>query len=168
MKKLLIISLMFFLLLPVTDAQLWKARRYEAVFGVGTTQFFGDIGGFSNDENILGIKDFTFLQTRFNLNTGMRYRISEDFAVRLSLVFGMFHSTDARGSNENRGFESGTMFFEPALLGEYYFIKNKAENSFVFLKGNTSLLKSAFQAMDFYAFAGAGGLAFHVNPNDKL
>jgi len=75
------------------------------------------------------------------------------------MVFGIFHSTDARGSNINRGFESSTLFIEPSLIGEYYFIKNKSENSFVFLKGSNKLLTSIFESLDLYAFAGFGGLA---------
>ena len=166
MKKLLIIIMAFYLLSPVTYAQLWKLRRYEISGGIGTTQFFGDIGGYSVDKNVLGLRDFTFKQTRFDLNTNVRYRITEDVSVRVNLMSGLFHSTDARGSNVNRGFESTTLFFEPSLIGEYYFIKNKEENSFVFLKDNETIVRSIFKSLDFYAFAGFGGLAYKVKPND--
>ena len=168
MKKLLIIIMAFYLLSPVTYAQLWKLRRYEISGGIGTTQFFGDIGGYSVDKNVLGLRDFTFKQTRFDLNTNVRYRITEDVSVRVNLMSGLFHSTDARGSNVNRGFESTTLFFEPSLIGEYYFIKNKEENSFVFLKDNGTIVRSIFKSLDFYAFAGFGGLAYKVKPNDIL
>ena len=89
MKKLLIILAAFTLLMPVTKAQLWRLRRYEVSGGIGTTQFFGDIGGFSNDKNILGIKDFSFRQTRFNINGSLRYRILENVSVRVNLVAGL-------------------------------------------------------------------------------
>ena len=65
------------------------------------------------------------------LNTGL----TQSFNVRLSLTSGAFHATDVRGSNENRDFEATTFIIEPALIGEYYFIKNKAENSYLFTKG---------------------------------
>jgi hypothetical protein len=168
MKKLLIILAAFTLLMPVTKAQLWRLRRYEVSGGIGTTQFFGDIGGFSNDKNILGIKDFSFRQTRFNINGNLRYRILENVSVRVNLVAGLFHSTDARGENVNRGFQSNTIFCEPSLLGEYYFIKNREENSFIFLERNETLLKSVFASLDFYVFTGIGGLVYHVKPNDIL
>jgi hypothetical protein len=168
MKKLLIILTALCFISLATNAQLWKLRRYEVSAGIGTTQFFGDIGGYSNDKNILGLKDFTFKQTRFNINSGIRYRITEDISIRANLVFGLFHSTDARGSNIERGFESSTMFLEPSLIGEYYFIKNKEENSFVFLKDKEELMKSFFASLDFYAFAGFGGLAYKVSPNNVL
>ena len=168
MKKLLISILLFSFLTTMADAQLWKVKRLEISGGIGTTQFFGDIGGYSVDKNVLGIKDFTFRHTRFNINTGLRYRFTEDISLRLSLTGGLFHSTDSRGSNISRGFESSTMFFEPSLIAEYYFIKNKEENSFVFLAKRETLLNSVFESLDFYAFAGMGGLVYHVKPNDVL
>jgi hypothetical protein len=168
MKKLLIIITALSFLSPVTKAQLWKLQRFEVSAGVGTTQFFGDIGGYSNDKNILGLRDFTFKQTRFNINACARYRITEDVSVRVNLVCGLFHSTDVRGSNVDRGFESSTIFFEPTLIGEYCFIKNKEENSFVFLKRKETVIKSLFKSLDFYAFTGFGGLSYKVTPNDVL
>jgi len=168
MKKLLIVIAAICFLSPVTFAQLWKFRRLEFTAGIGTTQFFGDIGGYPNEKNITGLRDFTFRNTRFNINTNIRYRITEDLSARVNLMSGLFHSTDARGSNTARGFESSTFFVEPSLIGEYYFIKNKEENSFIFLNKNKSTIKSFFGSLDFYAFAGFGGLAYHVKPNDVL
>jgi hypothetical protein len=168
MKRVLILISALYLLSSAANAQLWKLRRYEISGGIGTTQFFGDIGGYPNSKNILGLKDFTFRHTRINANASLRYRIGETVSARLGLMYGIFHSTDARGSNIKRGFEEKTTFFEPTLTGEFYFIKNKGENSFVFLKGNNSILKSLFQSLDFYFFAGVGGLIYNVEPNARL
>jgi hypothetical protein len=167
MKKLLIflISLIF---TSSASAQLWQLRRIEVSGGIGTTQFFGDIGGYPNTKNILGIRDFTFKQTRFNINGSLRYRITEDIAIRGNLVVGLFRSTDSRGSNIRRGFESKTIFAEPSLIAEYYFIKNKGENSYIFLQGKNTVLYSIFQSLDFYVFTGIGGLAYKVTPNSVL
>lgn len=163
---MIIVALSF--LSTAANAQLWKLRRYEATAGLGTTQFYGDIGGFSRGENLLGIKDFTFHNTRINMSASFRYRFLDDVSARLDLRFGLFHSTDVRGSNENRGFESSTFFFEPALIGEYYFIKNTGENSFLMMKGKGRGFQSFFSMLDVYAFAGFGGLSYKVKPNDKL
>jgi hypothetical protein len=167
MKNLLFILTLVFLS-PAADAQLWKLRRIEVSGGIGTTQFFGDIGGYSNTKNILGLKDFTFLHTRFNVNANVRYRITSDMSVRVNFAGGLFHSTDEKGSNIRRGFKENTLFFEPSVIGEYYFIKNKAENNFTFLKGKNTLFKSVIKSLDFYAFAGAGGLLYNVKPNAVL
>ncbi|MCX6334870.1 MAG: hypothetical protein NT092_11305 [Bacteroidia bacterium] len=168
MRKFLILIIAIFFLSSVANAQLWKLRRYEIAAGIGTTQFFGDIGGFSRNENILGLKDITFHHTRMNLSAAMRYRILDDVSVRLNLALGYFHSTDARGSNQTRGFESNTIFFEPALIGEYYFIKNTGENSYTIMRGKTGASKSFLSMLDFYGFAGIGGLSYNVSPNELL
>jgi len=168
MRKVLIIIILFSSLASAANAQLWKLRRYEATAGLGSTQFYGDIGGFSKGENLIGIKDFTFHHTRLNMTTSLKYRILDDVSVRLNFAFGYFHSTDVRGSNESRNFESKTMFFEPALLGEYYFIKNKGENSFLLMKGERNPLQSILSLFDLYAFTGFGGLSYKVKPNDIL
>jgi hypothetical protein len=143
-------------------------RRYEAVAGIGPTFFMGDIGGFSKNENILGIRDLSFLQTRFNLNFNFKYRISQNINARLSLTYGFLHATDTRGSNEGREFEASVSIFEPALIGEYYFVKNRAENSYLFSKGRSTGFGGLLRSLDFYAFTGIGGLSYSIRGNDKL
>jgi len=148
--------------------QLWKTKRYEAVAGIGTTSFFGDIGGFSQTENILGIRDFSFLQTRFNVSASIRYRVTQDFSARLSLYTGLFHATDKRGSNEEREMAANTTFFEPDLIAEYCFIKSQMENSYLFTKGRRTRFRSILSSLDLYAFGGIGGLAYSVKGNEEL
>jgi hypothetical protein len=168
MKRFLVVIIFLCTLVQLSEAQLWKQKRYEFMAGIGTTQFFGDIGGFSNKINILGLKDISSLQTRFNLNTGMKYKVSRDFNVRLGLTFGMLHATDSRGSNEARGMDARTTIFEPALIAEYYFIKSKLENSYLFTSGQKKSVKDYFSAMELYVFTGIGGLSYNVKGNDKL
>lgn len=172
MKRSALIFFLFCLIYTITEGQsqgqLWKMRRYEASAGFGPTQFFGDIGGFSKTKNILGLRDLSFLQTRFDLNVNFKYRITQDINMRLSGTFGFLHASDTRGSNESRGYETAISIFEPALIGEYYFIKNKAENSYLFGKGRKSGIGGLLKSLDFYVFTGIGGLAYSGNPNDKL
>jgi hypothetical protein len=168
MKRSILILLIVSLFLPVSNAQLWMMRRWEITGGIGPTFFFGDIGGFSRSKNILGLRDMSFMQTRFNLNVNMRYRIVRDVNVRLSLSYGMFHASDIRGSNESRDFEASTSFIEPAVIGEYYFIKNYAENSYLFMKQKQGFMRDLFRSLDFYIYAGLGGNAYSVNGNTML
>jgi len=168
MKRSILIILLFWLLVPFSEAQLWKMKRYEAVAGFGPTLFFGDIGGFSKAKNILGIRDVSFLQTRFDLNFNLKYRIAYNFNARLSLSYGFLHATDERGSNEARGFEASISIFEPALIGEYYFIKNQAENSYLFTKGRSNGVGGLFSSLDFYFFTGIGGLNYSIKGNEQL
>ncbi|MCU0471960.1 MAG: hypothetical protein MUC93_01170 [Bacteroidales bacterium] len=168
MKRSVLIIMILYLTIPFANGQLWRMRRWEAVGGVGPTFFFGDIGGFSRTKNILGLRDMTYLQTRFGINGNLKYRLSREVNLRLSLTYSLLHATDDRGSNEGRSFEATTSAFEPALLGEYYFIKNQAENSYLFTRRRMNFLSQLLKSLDFYAFTGIGGLAYSVKGNDAL
>jgi hypothetical protein len=143
-------------------------KRYEAVLGFGPSFFFGDIGGYSKTKNILGLRDITLLQTRFDFNASLRYRIAQPFNVRLSFTTGLLNATDIRGSNENRSYGASITFIEPAVLAEYFFIKNKAENSYLFSKGKNTGFIGFLKSLDFYALAGIGGIGYSIKPNAAL
>jgi len=168
MKRSVLTILLFCFIVSFAEGQIWKLKRYEAVLGFGPSFFFGDVGGYSIGKNILGLKDITILQTRFNVNGNLKYRLSQQFDVRLSFTTGLLHATDIRGSNEGRGFEAGIQIFEPALIGEYYFIKNKAENSYLFTKGKNTGFIGFIKSLDFYAFTGIGGVIYTIKPNAAL
>lgn len=171
MKRLILSIMTLLLLSPWSAGQLWKMKRYEATAALGTSQFYGDIGGYSLGDNILGIKDFSFRQTRFNVSGTFRYFILDEVAARLSLSYVMIRANDMRGSNEDRGLKATSSVFEPALLGEYYFIRNRERNSFLFQthRGvSRNRLKDFFSSIDLYAFTGVGGAGYKVYGNDEL
>lgn len=172
MNRSVLIIFFFCLLFTITEkkarGQLWKMRRWEAVAGLGPSFFFGDVGGYSRTENILGFKDIIVNQIRFNVNFNVKYRISRDVNVRLSLTYAYFHASDEKGSNEGRELEASMNGFEPALMGEYYFVKNKAESSYLFSKGRGTGFGSMLRSLDFYAFTGIGAINYKVNGNDYL
>lgn len=166
MKRSLLLALIICLSAQMADAQLWKLKRWEAEFGLGPSFSFPDIGGYTSGKNFLGFKDISYHQTRFNVSGSLKYRISRTANTRLSLGYIMLHSTDDRGSNEGREFESTTNIFEPSMMFEYYFVKNKYESSYLFLKGKS--LWALLSSLDFYAFAGFGGAVYNVKGNDAL
>ncbi|MDP4222498.1 MAG: hypothetical protein Q8868_04220 [Bacteroidota bacterium] len=166
MKRLLFIFLIISFTVQLSDAQLWKLRRWEANFGVGPSFSFPDIGGYTIGKNFLGFRDLSYRQTAFNINGSLKSRLSRTLNARLSLTYAMLHSTDVRGSNEGREYKAITSLFEPSILMEYYFIKNKYESSYLFLRGKS--LWTLFSSLDFYAFAGIGGAGFNVKGNDAL
>ncbi len=166
MKKYLIILVIMCFTVQICDAQLWKLRRWEIEFAGGPSFSFPDIGGYTIGKNLLGLKDLSYRQTAFDISGTIRYRLSRTANIRFNLTYAMLHSTDVRGSNEGRNFESMTSLFEPAFLGEYYFVKNKYESSYLFLKGRD--LWTLLSSLDFYAFTGIGGLAYSVKGNENL
>jgi hypothetical protein len=166
MKRSFIVVIILFFTVQLSDAQLWKLRRWEAQLGIGPSFSFPDIGGFSVGDNFLGFRDLSYRQTRFDINGNLRYRLGRSTNMRLSLTYAMLHATDVRGSNEGREYEATTNLFEPAVMVEYYFIKNKYESSYLFLKGKS--LWALLSSLDFYAFTGIGGASFSVKGNDAL
>ena len=168
MKRSVLTILLFCLIYSFADSQIWKMKRYEAVAGIGPSFFFGDVGGYSKNDNFFGLRDITFLQTRFDFNANLKYRLSQTFNLRLSLSTGLLRATDVRGSNENRNFEASMTFIEPAFIGEYYFIKNKAENSYLFSSGKNTGLMGFIKSLDFYLFTGIGGCGYSVSGNSAL
>jgi hypothetical protein len=91
----------------------------------------------------------------------------EDLNIRLSLSAAGLKATDRRGSNETRKMESGIFIIEPAVIGEFYFIKNKNENSYLFSKGQAAF-RRLINSLDVYAFTGFGGASYSVIGNDRL
>ena len=167
-KRFFLFLLPLCLATQVAEAQeLWKLRRYEVAAGLGATSFFGDVGGFSNGENALGFRDISILQTRTNIDFSAKYRILYDINARFSFSGGLLKATDERGSNEGREFEAATTFYAPTLLGEYYLIKNRLENSYGFLR-NGIKHTNFFGALDIYVFSGIGGMFYSVKGNEKL
>jgi hypothetical protein len=169
MKRSILVILIFCLAVPFLHSQqIWKMRRWEAMAGAGPSFFFGDIGGYSQSKNILGFKDMNYRQTRFDINGSVKYRLRREVNLRVSLTYAMFHAADERGSNEGRAMESTTSLFEPAVLCEYYFIKNRSENSWAFQRRKEAFIWHLLKSLDFYAFAGIGGGAYWVKGNDEL
>jgi hypothetical protein len=160
MKRSLLVVILLCFAVQLSNAQLWKLRRWEAQFGIGPSFAFPDIGGYTQGDNILGFKDLSYRQTRFDINGSLRYRLGRTANLKLSMTYAMLHATDDRGSNEGRELEANTSLFEPALMFEYYFIKNKYESSYLFLKGKG--LWALLSSLDFYAFGGIGADDFSV------
>jgi hypothetical protein len=179
MKRAFIIIPLFLLISIAAEAQLrnpnktraransvdrmWRYRRWEIMLGAGTATLYGDIGGYSKGENALGFKDFSFLNLRFSANGGMRYWLNPHFATRVNLGIAGLHTSDSRGSNEGRSFESSTFLFEPSLLGEFDILKANYESMSVFRRANKNLLSSLLNTINIYGYAGVGGSFFSVN-----
>jgi len=168
MKRSILFILIILLATPLSHSQLWKMRRWEASAGAGPSFFFGDIGGYSIGKNILGFKDMNYRQTRFDINGSLKYRFTRYLNGRVSMSYAMFHATDVRGANEGREMESTTSLFEPAFIGEYYFIKNYSETSWRFIRRKESFIWNLLKSLDFYAFAGIGGAVYFVSGNEEL
>jgi len=168
MKRLIIFIAVIIFITPQVNSQFWKLKRYEVIGFLGPSQFFGDVGGYSLGSNAVGLKDISIRQTRFSTGAFLRYTIREDMKVKGGISYIMLHANDVRGSNENRGFEMVTSVVEPSVLYEYYFLKNRAQNSYLFMRGRSNNLSFFWDQIDVYGTAGLGAGFYFVKPNDIL
>ncbi|MGB0916853.1 MAG: hypothetical protein ACPGU4_04625 [Flavobacteriales bacterium] len=94
----------------MAEAQRWKRQRYEWVAGAGATQFLGDVGG----RNQIGSDwffDLDAASTRYMVNLGFRYKISQYVSAKTGFTFGEIAGDDrftkeAFRNNRNLHFRS--------------------------------------------------------------
>jgi hypothetical protein len=162
-----IILLIVFSLPQEGNAQRWKMKRYEATFGVGFLNYFGDIGGAATSDNWFGIKDLSIKHTRPSLYLGARYKIRENMGLKLNLMYGFIAGDDEGSKNNDRGFKFTSGLFEPSIQYEYSLIseEKRYKSSALF---NKSGMVNNYSQINLYLYAGIGGVFFNPKPNDAL
>ncbi len=114
--------LLLIILLPLaTEAQRWKRMRYEIVAAVGTTNFLGELGG-ANQIGTNYYKDLEMAATRYVLNLGMRYKLSQSTALKVGFSYGRLHGDDKWTQEPYRN-NRNLMFKSPVveLAAQYEF-----------------------------------------------
>lgn len=159
MKRYLLFSLLSVFFVCSSQGQRWKLMRYEAIVGLGTTNIFGDIGGTPDDGNLFGLKDFKLNETRPSAFLGIRYKLFQDQAIRLNIIYGMGAGDDAESRNPDRGYSYSTMIIEPSLQYEYYFIPEERKFRSAALFNRRGMINN-YSRLAAYAFAGVGGVMF--------
>jgi len=169
--KLLFINLFVLSSLTIYSQQ-WKLYRYDVSGGLGTANYFGNIGGSTTEKNYLGLADFKFLETRPSLNLGIGYKLKKEMKVKLNLNYGYFVGTDVgtfRESEVGHNYSFHTSLFELSGQYEYYFLtedRRRRSSAMVRRRGQIN----NFMQFAAYGFAGAGGIYFipDVKQNDNL
>ncbi len=93
-----IIVLLFILTGIQSHGQGWKFVRHEVHFGVGVSNFLGDLGG-ARGIGTHGIKDLKLRMTRPTITAGYKCMLSPYFSVKGSLLWGLLHGDDAVTKN---------------------------------------------------------------------
>ncbi len=126
----LIIVLGFFFLPQISSAQINAASYYRSIEvfgGMGTTHYFGEVGGPSNDYSgfIAALDNLGFdpLQTRLGWSIGSRYEFRKDMALTLSVNPLWLGGSDKYSQRENRGYAFDAIVVESSLNYEYYFAR---------------------------------------------
>ena len=163
-RKWTFILLILLMEIPsVLHAQRWKLRRYEAIFGIGSSNFFGDIGGTADDDNMVGFKDIQLQYTRPVVNIGLRYKLTGDMAAKFNLAFGVFSGNDINSRNDHRNFAFNSTIFEPSLQFEYYLLPEARGYSSAALFNRRGMINN-YSKYYIYLFGGVGGIYYNPKP----
>ncbi|HRH67577.1 MAG TPA: DUF6089 family protein [Bacteroidia bacterium] len=94
MKKIVLLLLTAVLLIPaISEAQRWKRQRYEFSFGLGISNFLGELGG-ANQIGTNYFRDLEWSLTRMAASVGLRYKLSNYFALKSHLTYGRISGDD--------------------------------------------------------------------------
>jgi hypothetical protein len=93
-RRLLTIIVVLLVGIPtLVNAQRWKRQRYEFSIGAGVSNFLGDLGG-ADQIGTHYFKDLEWTLTRFAAAVGLRYKLSEFFALNSHLTYGRVSGDD--------------------------------------------------------------------------
>jgi hypothetical protein len=141
----------------------WKQYRRELTFGIGPSNFLGELGG-KDQVGTDFAQDLEMKSTKYCLNVGYRYYFRSDMSVRGSLYYGVVSGDDKLTDEpyrNNRNIHFRAPIIEGSALVEYHVLREKANSSFK-LKGSKGGGGSRFNV---FGFAGIG--FFYFNPQAK-
>ncbi len=167
MKRKGIILFLFVLITNLTllgqTSSRWKRMRYEIFYGIGATNFLGELGG-ANREGTDFVRDLEISMTRELGSIGIRYRLTETFSTKAMLSVGLLKGDDKLTQEiyrhyRNLAFRSTIIEFSDQF--EYSIIREK--------QGHRYNLRRVRGLKGFktntYFFAGIGGVYF--NPKNQ-
>lgn len=159
-RNIVILILLMSLSVSGGYSQKWKLRRYEAVAGIGTAHYFGDIGGSATEENLFGIKDIELFNTRPSFYVGARYKIRHNMAVKVNFIWGFLKGSDEGSYPEtayNRHAEFTANIFEASAQFEYSIISEEQKYRTNAMFSKRGMINN-YSHYNIYAFAGIGGV----------
>ena len=166
-KKFAYISFLLLFVVSIADAQRtrrWKKFRYEIVYGIGATNFLGELGG-ADKVGTNFLNDFELTQTRPMIHLGARYKVLEVLSVKSAMSYGWISgndntTNDVFRSHRNLSFRSPIV--EWSTQAEYSLIKEKIGHKYNLrrVRGLKNL------KINIYIFAGIAG--FWFNPKAEV
>ncbi len=160
---------LFFLLIIVTlsaYSQRWKLGRFEIVYGIGTSNYFGDIGGGEEHHN-WSPADLDFKYTRPVVSVGCRYRMKEKVSVKAYLNYVNIYGSDVNSINDSRFYSFSSNLIELYGHVEYDLISAKQFMNYS-SRGVRYGLQKFNSSINVYTFVGLGGMFFFTKAKDNL
>ena len=120
----------FFLFWPNAKSQTynWKRLRYEVLFGVGATNFMGDVGA----EVDKGITSYVWVNPqaiRPVFTLGGRMSVKPNQKIRINLAVGMLYNDDRYGASPTRFLQFRSPIVEFSGIYEYYIIREQKKKT---------------------------------------
>ena len=156
MQKVFILILTILLLPIFSQAQKWKRQRVEYSFGLGATNFLGDLGG-RNQQGTDFIMDFEIKATRYAASLGYRHQLGRDWYVKGNLLYAKVSGNDNltdEPARARRQLNFKANIVELSAQLEYMLIKQKTGHLYR-LRGVRG--KSWFR-FEVYLLGGIGGI----------
>jgi len=167
MRKLYILLFIALILPGILSAQRsrnrWKAYRSELHFGAGPSNFLGELGG-ADQIGTDFLRDLEINQTRLSLSGGLRYKLSQMFAINTKLTYGKVSGNDNLTKEFFRNYRNlnfKTNIYELSSNFEFAFIREQVGHRYR-LKGVRG--QRGFE-MSAYGFVGVG--FFYFNPKGQ-
>lgn len=165
MRYLLLLTTLICLSYSATS-QSWRYYRHELSFGLGASNFLGELGG--NDgiglNGFKSVKDLEFALTRPVATIGYRFKINQMFAVRANFYQGRVDGDDARTDEpfrQNRNLHFKSPISELSGIFEFYPFGEKIDHPYRMSGAQGKKVRK----LSPYLFGGIGG--FFFNPKAK-
>lgn len=160
-KKFFIIFVFISLCVYQSQAQRWKKYRYEFSYGIGMTNFMGDVGA---PEQKL-ITQYFYLNPYFFRpigNVGLGYIMLERVHVKSNIHFGWLSADDRYGDHAPRGLKFRSFIVEPSIQLNVYLVKEKRKRN-IYRSNNKFRRKLKNVSIPTYFFVGIGGVLVNTN-----
>jgi hypothetical protein len=161
MKKALLLILTAILIIPaVSDGQRWKRQRYEFSFGAGVSNFLGELGG-ANQIGTHYFRDLEWSMTRFAVAVGLRYKLSNYFALKSHLTYGRVAGDDKLTEEIFRNYRNLNFFsdiYEFNINFEGAFQQEQVGHRYRLRK------VKGLKGYELYTYAFVGGGVFFMDP----
>lgn len=143
----------------------WKKMRNEFVFGIGPSNFLGELGGRDEIGKDLSPRDLEMSETKYVLAAGWRYYIQRTMAIRTTLYYGVVSGDDALTKEpfrHGRNLSFKSPIYEISTIYEYYVVEAKQGRLYK-VRGTKSSGMSFIVGI--CPFIGIG--AFYFNPKGE-
>ena len=157
--SILTIFLMFATISLVAQTGDWRRYRHELVFGAGTAEFMGDLGG-GKGVGTHFVKDFDIQAGRWAFMFGYGYKLTDRFALRTALYYGRVFGNDEftpEPARNGRNLSFRSPIIELSEVVEFSIIREKFGYRY-----NSKHARKLKATPNLYIFAGLGG--FYFNP----